>query len=146
MRCDAAKQIEDLIVIDLLVSLAYPSLSVCPSVCLPVCLCACPPVYLSVVCLAVCLSVCLSICPSIYVPACLPACLPVYPSVARDSNKAVCAATPELLWTLLREPNVSKHKSHPAVKTFFSLMLRRASSSAATGGSGYHHHHKFLGQ
>ena len=67
-------------------------------------------------------------------------------SVNRDSNKAVCAATPELLWTLLREPSVAKHKSHEAVTNFFALMLRRASSSTVAGGSGYHHHHKFLGQ
>lgn len=135
MRCDTAKQIENLVVIDLLLSLACPSLS---SACLPPCLRAC----LCVCLLPVCVPVCLSIRPY----TCLPACLSVYPSVPRDSNKAVCAATPELLWTLLREPNVSKHKSHSAVKTFFSLMLRRASSSPAAGGSGYHHHHKFLGQ
>lgn len=65
-------------------------------------------------------------------------------------NKAVKEATPELLWSLLKEPSVSSHKSCEAVTNFFAEMLRISPAprgSADEGrGSGYLHHHKFLGQ
>eukprot|EP00903_Cladosiphon_okamuranus_P009694 g9223.t1 len=70
-------------------------------------------------------------------------------------NKAVKAATPELLWSLLREPGVARHKSCEAVTSFFAEMLRISPSPAPRGsvgeadegkGSAYLHHHKFLGQ
>ncbi|CAM9753939.1 unnamed protein product, partial [Ectocarpus sp. 13 AM-2016] len=67
-------------------------------------------------------------------------------------NKAVKAATPELLWSLLREPSVSRHKSCEAVTSFFAQMLQISPTLTAGGGlegagpAGYLHHHKFLGQ
>ncbi|CAM9514251.1 unnamed protein product, partial [Hapterophycus canaliculatus] len=82
-------------------------------------------------------------------------------------NKAVKAATPELLWSLLREPSVSKHKSCEAVTNFFAQMLQISptnqvslaapapspagivggvNAAGGSGCSGYLYHYKFLGQ
>lgn len=82
-------------------------------------------------------------------------CVSVWVSCWNTRNKAVKAATPELLWSLLREPSVSRHKSCEAVTNFFAEMLRIAPAPAPRGsagdgdggkGSAYPHHHKFLGQ
>lgn len=58
----------------------------------------------------------------------------------------MCSAALQLLWSLLREPSVVRHKSCESVTNFFALMLRTSAPSVGTGGQAYWHQHMFLGQ
>lgn len=56
------------------------------------------------------------------------------------------AAALELLWSLMREPSVVRHKAYESVKKFFADLLKASARGTGAGGEACRHQNKFLGQ